>query len=59
MTIYTDKADEVTTALDARFVKRTDIIDNLSTNDATKVLSAKQGKALADMITGIENDMLS
>lgn len=35
------------------------IVDNLTTNDATKVLSAKQGKALYDMIAGIENDMLS
>lgn len=34
------------------------VADNLSTDDATKVLSAKQGKVLADMIGGIEEDML-
>ena len=31
-------------------VKKTDIVDNLTTNDATKVLSAKQGKALKDAL---------
>ena len=31
-------------------VNTSDIVDNLTTNDATKVLSAKQGKALADLI---------
>lgn len=35
-----------------------DIADNLTTNDATKVLSAKQGKILYDLITSIEEDML-
>ena len=31
-------------------VNVSDIVDNLTTNDATKVLSAKQGKALKDLI---------
>lgn len=31
-------------------VNTSDIVDNLTTNDATKVLSAKQGKALNDLI---------
>ena len=31
-------------------VNTSDIVDNLTTNDATKPLSAKQGKALNDMI---------
>lgn len=35
------------------------LVDNLTTNDDTKALTAKQGKALYDMIAGIENDMLS
>lgn len=35
--------------LDAK-VNTSDIVDNLTTNNATKVLSAKQGKALADLI---------
>lgn len=34
------------------------LVDNLTTNDDTKALTAKQGKALYDMIAGIENDML-
>ena len=35
-------------ALDTGKVNKTDIVDNLTTNDATKVLSAKQGKTLND-----------
>ena len=31
-------------------VNTSDIVDNLTTNDATKVLSAKQGKVLNDLI---------
>ena len=31
-------------------VGREDIVDNLTTNDGTKVLSAKQGKVLSDQI---------
>lgn len=37
---------------------QSDIVDNLTSNDNTKVLSAKQGKILADTISGIEEDML-
>ena len=32
------------------YLKSSDIVDNLTTNDSTKVLSAKQGKALNDLI---------
>ena len=32
------------------YVSTSDIADNLTTNDSTKVLSAKQGKALNDLI---------
>ena len=39
-------------------VNTSDIVDNCTTNDATKVLSAKQGKLLYDLISGIEEDML-
>lgn len=39
-------------------INTSDIVDNLTTNDATKVLSAKQGKALYDLIDGVEEDML-
>jgi hypothetical protein len=47
---YSTEADIAGDALDAVFIKKVDIVDNLSTNDATKVLSAKQGKALNDLI---------
>lgn len=50
MTDYSTDASTIKTALDAVYVKKTDIVDNLTTNDATKVLSAKQGKALNDLI---------
>lgn len=50
MTDYSTDASTIKTALDAVYAKKTDIVDNLTTNDATKVLSAKQGKALADLI---------
>ena len=50
MTDYSTEASTIKTALDAVYTKKTDIVDNLTTNDATKVLSAKQGKALADLI---------
>ena len=34
-------------------VGRSDIVNNLTTNDSTKVLSAAQGKALSDQITNL------
>ncbi len=36
-------------------ISSTDIVDNLTTNDSTKVLSAKQGKILYDMIGDVES----
>lgn len=56
---YSIEADVVGDALESVFLKNNDIVDNLTTNDATKPLSAKQGKILKDMIDGIEEDMLS
>ena len=38
----------------ASYVETTDIVDNLTTNDATKVLSAKQGKVLKDTIDNFD-----
>lgn len=38
------------------YVPKSDIIDNLSTSDSKKPLSAKQGLALATMITELEDD---
>lgn len=45
----TDNVDGLDTAL-AEKVDKTSIVDNLTTNDANKVLSAKQGKALKEAI---------
>ena len=47
---YDTAVSSVVTALEAVFLKKSSIADNLTTNDATKVLSAKQGKALNDLI---------
>lgn len=38
------------------YVPKSDIVDNLSTSDSKKPLSAKQGLALATMIRGLEED---
>ena len=38
------------------YVPKNDIVDNLSTSDSKKPLSAKQGLALATMITELEDD---
>jgi hypothetical protein len=38
------------------YVPKSDIVDNLSTSDSKKPLSAKQGLALADMITKLKAD---
>lgn len=38
------------------YVPKSDIVDNLSTSDPKKPLSAKQGLALATMITELEDD---
>ena len=63
-TTHTHSISDVTTLqtnLNSK-VNTSDIVDNLTTNDATKVLSAKQGKVLKDYVDGlvgnIENDML-
>ena len=42
--------DGVVNNIVSKMIKNTDIVDNLTTNDSTKVLSAKQGKALSDHI---------
>jgi len=50
MTDYSTAAASVKNALDAVYVKKSDIVDDLVTNDSTKPLSAKQGKVLKDLI---------
>ncbi|WP_347454074.1 gp53-like domain-containing protein [Acinetobacter thermotolerans] len=41
----TNKINEI---IDADFMPKSDVVDNLTTNDSAKPLSAKQGKALQD-----------
>lgn len=58
--VYDSAAVIVKTALDATYAAKShthsgmltssDIVDNLTTDNASKVLSAKQGKALKDLI---------
>nr|DAE27596.1 MAG TPA: hypothetical protein [virus sp. cti5L29] len=48
--------DSVTKEL-AKSVKKTDIVDNLTTTDATKVLSANQGKVLDDKVSAISGKL--
>jgi len=60
MSVTSSKVTALVTALTNKFaainhthtgmLTSSDIADNLTTNDATKVLSAKQGKALKDLI---------
>ena len=51
-----DNPHEVTAA-QAGAVATTDIADDLETDDATKVLSAKQGKVLADLVSTNVGDL--
>lgn len=44
--------------VDENYVPRNQIVDNLTTNDATKPVSAKQAKNLKDSITAIEDIVL-
>ena len=50
MSNYDEECATIKTALDNVYIKKSEIVDNLTTNDSTKPLSAKQGKALADLI---------
>lgn len=49
-----DLANRISNLEDDSYVYTGDIADNLTTNDATKVLSAKQGKVLKDTIDGLD-----
>ena len=40
------------------YIRRNELVDNLTTDDATKPVSAKQAKALKDSITAIEDIVL-
>lgn len=46
-----ETTEETLDIYDESALHATDIVDNLTSNDATKVLSAKQGKALNDSLT--------
>ena len=48
--VYDTVCAAIKTALDAVYLKKSDVVDNLTTDNATKALSAKQGKALNDKI---------
>lgn len=52
----TGTASAVTTInLDARYVRLSDVIDNLTSTDTSKPLSANQGKVLKDLIDGLSS----
>lgn len=50
-----ETTEETLDIYDESALHATDIVDNLTSNDATKVLSAKQGKALNDSLANISN----
>ena len=50
MSDYTTEATSVKTALDAIYLKKEDVANNLTTTTSGKALDARQGKALADLI---------
>ena len=50
MTDYSTAAAAVKTALDAVYVKKSDVVDNLNSTSSTNPLSANMGKQLADLI---------
>ncbi len=50
MSDYTTEATSVKTALDAIYLKKADVANNLTTTTSGKALDARQGKALADLI---------
>ena len=62
MSSYDEECATIKTALDNVYIKKSEIVDNLTTNDNTKPLSAKQGKVLKEytdtLIGNIEEDML-
>ena len=49
---YDNAVNAVKTALEAIYVKKTDIKDNLTSTDTNKPLSAKQGKELKTLVDG-------
>ena len=57
MTDYSTDASTIKTALDAVYMKKTDVKDNLTSTDTDKPLSAKQGKELKTLVDGILETM--
>lgn len=49
-TVYDTFCAAIKTALDAVYVKKTNVVDNLNSTSTTNPLSAKQGKELNDKI---------
>lgn len=52
-----ESTEETLDIYDESALHATDIVDNLTSTDATKVLSAKQGKALNDSITNLDDSL--
>ena len=54
---FKDESTKIVSIADlvSDLISDTDIVDNLTTDDSTKVLSAKQGKRLFDMIGDVES----
>ena len=50
---YDSIVTAVKTAIEAVFLKKSDIVDNLTTNNSNKALSARQGKLLKDELGDI------
>ena len=55
-TIDVDKDGDIATQLNKK-INKNDIIDNLDSTDANKVLSAKQGKVLNEAVTAANSDI--
>ena len=49
-TVYDTVCAAIKTALDSVYVKKTDVVDNVSSTSTTNPLSANQGKQLNDKI---------
>ena len=47
---YDTFVTNVNSSISAVYLKKSDVIDNLTTNNTDKILSAKQGKILYEMI---------
>ena len=56
---YSDEANLVNNSLEAQYLKKISIVDNVTTNDSTLPLSAKQGKYLYDTFNSYKSTLVS